>query len=115
MGTSALLRQHSHGKDVAQIIKAAIEVIEYVKSQGLEVRFSTEDSFRSNLVDILSVYKTVDKIGVNRVGVSDTIGCAYPRQVYDLIQTLRGVVCESSPRNTSFLKTAIKKAKKRHK
>ncbi|KAL3290877.1 ABC multidrug transporter [Colletotrichum asianum] len=92
MGTSALLRQHSHGKDVAQIIKAAIEVIEYVKSQGLEVRFSTEDSFRSNLVDILSVYKTVDKIGVNRVGVADTVGCANPRQVYDLIQTLRGVV-----------------------
>ncbi|EQB45813.1 ABC transporter [Colletotrichum gloeosporioides Cg-14] len=92
MGTSALLRQHSHGKDVAQIIKAAIKVIEYVKSQGLEVRFSTEDFFRSNLVDILSVYKTVDKIGVNRVGVADTIGCANPRQVYDLIQTLRRVV-----------------------
>ncbi|KDN69746.1 putative lysine-5 [Colletotrichum sublineola] len=92
MGTSALLRQHSHGKDVAQIIKAAIQVIEYVKSQGLEVRFSTEDSFRSNLVDILSVYKTVDNIGVNRVGVADTIGCADPRQVYDLIHTLRGVV-----------------------
>ncbi|KAF9877442.1 homocitrate synthase, variant 1 [Colletotrichum karsti] len=92
MGTSALLRQHSHGKDVATIIKSAIEVIEYVKSKGLEVRFSTEDSFRSNLVDILSVYRTVDKIGVNRVGVADTIGCANPRQVYDLIRTLRGVV-----------------------
>ncbi|KAL0931121.1 homocitrate synthase [Colletotrichum truncatum] len=92
MGTSALLRQHSHGKDVAYIIKSAIEVIEFVKSKGLEVRFSTEDSFRSNLVDILSVYKTVDKVGVNRVGVADTIGCANPRQVYDLIRTLRGVV-----------------------
>ncbi|KAK1994914.1 HMGL-like-domain-containing protein [Colletotrichum falcatum] len=92
MGTSALLRQHSHGKDVAQIIRAAIEVIEYVKSRGLEVRFSTEDSFRSNLVDILSVYRAVDKVGVDRVGVADTIGCANPRQVYDLIHTLRGVV-----------------------
>ncbi|KAI8196472.1 Homocitrate synthase, partial [Colletotrichum sp. SAR 10_76] len=59
---------------------------------GLGLKVSTEDSFRSNLVDILSVYKTVDKIGVNRVGVADTIGCANPRQVYDLIQTLRGVV-----------------------
>ncbi|KAK1598651.1 homocitrate synthase mitochondrial precursor [Colletotrichum navitas] len=92
MGTSALLRQHSHGKDVAQIIKAAIEVIEYVKCRGLEVGFFTEDSFRSNLVDILSVYKAVDTIGVNRVGVADTIGCANPRQVYDLIHTLRDVV-----------------------
>lgn len=29
---------------------------------------------------------------MNRVGVADTVGCASPRQVYDLIRTLRGVV-----------------------
>jgi len=29
---------------------------------------------------------------VNRVGVADTVGCANPRQVYDLVRTLRGVV-----------------------
>lgn len=41
---------------------------------------SSEDSFRSNLVDLLSIYSTVDKIGVNRVGIADTVGCASPRQ-----------------------------------
>ncbi|KAL0929955.1 ABC multidrug transporter [Colletotrichum truncatum] len=80
MGKSALLRQHSHGKNAAQIIKAAIKVIEYVKSQDLEVRFSTEDSFRSNLVEILSVYKTVDKTRVNTCDIEthfhDDTGCA---------------------------------------
>ena len=59
---------------------------------GIEVRFSTEDSFRSDLVDLLSIYQTVDKIGVNRVGIADTVGCANPRQVYELVRTLRGVV-----------------------
>ena len=59
---------------------------------GIEVRFSSEDSFRSDLVDLLSIYQTVDKIGVNRVGIADTVGCANPRQVYDLVRTLRGVV-----------------------
>jgi homocitrate synthase len=34
----------------------------------------------------------VDKIGVNRVGIADTVGCANPRQVYELVRTLRGVV-----------------------
>lgn len=34
----------------------------------------------------------VDKVGVNRVGIADTVGCATPRQVYDLVRTLRGVV-----------------------
>jgi len=92
IGTSKQLREHSHGKDMAYITKTAIEVIEYVKSQGCEVRFSSEDSFRSDLVDLLSLYKAVDAVGVHRVGVADTVGCATPRQVYDLVRTLRGVV-----------------------
>jgi homocitrate synthase len=74
------------------ITKTAIEVINFVKSKNIEVRFSSEDSFRSDLVDLLSIYQTVDKIGVNRVGIADTVGCANPRQVYELIRTLRGVV-----------------------
>ena len=111
IGTSSFLREHSHGKDMTWITKtcvvlspwhlgagqtdplcSAIEVINYVKSKGIEIRFSSEDSFRSELVDLLSIYRTVDKIGVNRVGVADTVGCADPRQVYDLVRTLRGVV-----------------------
>jgi homocitrate synthase len=91
-GTSSYLREFSHGKNISQIIESAIEVIEYIKSQGLEVRFSSEDSFRSDLVDLLTVYRAVDQIGVNRVGIADTVGVANPRQVYDLIKTLRGVV-----------------------
>lgn len=92
IGTSSFLREFSHGKDMAYITKTAIEVIEFVKTKGIEVRFSSEDSFRSDLVDLLSIYQTVDKIGVNRVGIADTVGCANPRQVYDLVRTLRGVV-----------------------
>jgi len=92
IGTSSFLREHSHGKDMTYILKTAIEVIEFVKSKNIEIRFSSEDSFRSDLVDLLSIYQAVDKIGVNRVGVADTVGCANPRQVYDLVRTLRGVV-----------------------
>lgn len=91
-GTSSYLREFSHGKDIPYIIDTAIDVIEFVKGQGLEVRFSSEDSFRSDLVDLLTIYRAVDKIGVNRVGIADTVGVADPRQVYDLIRTLRSVV-----------------------
>ncbi|POS88325.1 mitochondrial putative homocitrate synthase, partial [Erysiphe pulchra] len=92
IGTSSYLMEHSHGKDMTYITNTAIEVINFVKSHNIEIRFSSEDSFRSNLVDLLSIYSTVDKVGVNRVGIADTVGCASPRQVYDLIRTLRGVV-----------------------
>ncbi|KAL8993503.1 MAG: hypothetical protein Q9169_006291 [Polycauliona sp. 2 TL-2023] len=92
IGTSSYLREHSHGKDMSYIIKTAVEVIEYVKSTGKEIRFSSEDSFRSDLVDLLSIYSAVDKVGVTRVGIADTVGVATPREVYDLVRTLRGVV-----------------------
>lgn len=92
MGTSKFLREYSHGKDMTYITKAAVEVINFVKSKGIEIRFSTEDSFRSDLVDLLSIYQVVDKVGVNRVGIADTVGVANPRQVYDLVRTLRSVV-----------------------
>ena len=91
-GTSSYLREFSHGKSIREIIDSAVQVIEFIKSQGLEVRFSSEDSFRSDLVDLLTVYREVDQIGVNRVGIADTVGIATPLQVHDLVRTLRGVV-----------------------
>ncbi|KAB5572342.1 homocitrate synthase [Coniochaeta sp. 2T2.1] len=92
IGTSQILMDNSHHKSMAQITETAIEVVQYIKSQGVEVRFSSEDSFRSNLVDLLSLYQAVDKAGCDRVGIADTVGCATPRQVYKLVRTLREVV-----------------------
>jgi len=42
--TSKELRKASHGKEIAEIIDHSLEVIEYVKSEGKNVRFSSEDS-----------------------------------------------------------------------
>ncbi|KAH8176574.1 HMGL-like domain-containing protein [Sarocladium implicatum] len=92
IGTSQFLQKYSHGKSIEMIKSMALEVIEYVKSEGREVRFSSEDSFRSDFNDIMTLYKAADAAGVNRVGVADTVGCATPRQVYELVRTLRGVV-----------------------
>ncbi|KAJ2541119.1 homocitrate synthase lys21 [Coemansia sp. RSA 1853] len=92
IGTSSYLREFSHGKDMQYIIDTATEVIQYIKGEGLEVRFSSEDSFRSDIVDLLNLYRAVDKLGVNRVGIADTVGCASPDQVAELVRTLRGVV-----------------------
>ncbi|KFY89208.1 hypothetical protein V500_05870 [Pseudogymnoascus sp. VKM F-4518 (FW-2643)] len=102
IGTSSFLREFSHGKDMAYITKSAIEVIEFVKSKGLEIRFSSEDSFRSDFVDLLTLYKAVDEAGVDRVGIADTVGCASPRTVYELIRTLRGVISQKTDIETHF-------------
>ena len=91
-GTSSYLRKFSHGKSIEQIVEAAQEVVSYIKRQGLEVRFSSEDSFRSDEQDLILVYSAVDKLGINRVGIADTVGVATPLQVYDLVGKLRKLV-----------------------
>ncbi len=91
-GTSSELRQFSHGRDLAQIIEQSTEVIEFVKSQGRNVRFSSEDTFRSEKKDLLKVYAAADEVGVNRVGLADTVGVATPSQVRELVADVRAVV-----------------------
>ncbi len=90
IGTSSYLRDFSHGKDIEQIIDMAQEVVAYLLGQGVETRFSTEDSLRSDVADILRVYEAVDRLGLHRVGIADTVGVGTPQQIYSLVKTLHG-------------------------
>jgi homocitrate synthase len=88
-GTSSMLRKFSHGKSIEEIIESAREVIDFIKASGCEVRFSSEDTFRSEEHDLLRVYQAVDAMGVNRVGLADTVGVATPRQIFALVSELK--------------------------
>ncbi len=89
IGTSSQLREFSHGKSVPEIIRLAEEVFTYLKAQNVEMRFSTEDSLRSDPKDLFAVYEAVDALGINRVGIADTVGIGTPMQVYRLVSELR--------------------------
>lgn len=93
-GTSSFLREFSHGKNIGQIIEAAQEVISWIKTNhpDLQIRFSAEDTFRSEEADLMAVYKAVSDLGVHRVGLADTVGVATPRQVYTLVREVRKVI-----------------------
>jgi homocitrate synthase len=87
--TSRILRDSSHKSSIQQIVDAMGPSIELALSAGIEVRFSCEDAFRSDEADLLTVYKAAEKLGVQRVGVTDTVGIATPRQVYALVRAVR--------------------------
>ena len=92
IGTSDYMRQYSHGRSLEQVIDMGQEVIAYLRANDVETRFSTEDTFRSNFADVMTVYRAMDLAGVDRVGVADTVGVADPLQTYNLISNLRDVV-----------------------
>lgn len=91
IGTSPQLMEHSHGKNIREIIDLAMDVLGYIREQAPDVilRFSTEDTFRSSESDLLRVYLAIAGTGfVNRLGVADTVGVALPTQVYNMVHQL---------------------------
>ena len=88
-GMSGLLRLHSHGHDLPAMIACAERCIRLARAHGLTVRFSSEDAFRTERGDLLAMYRAVDALGVDRIGIADTVGIAAPRQVGELVTTLR--------------------------
>ena len=92
MATSEILRAHSHKKGIDEILRIAETTISYVQKYGLEVRFSCEDTFRSKMEDVLRVYSEVGAMGVDRIGIADTVGIATPLDVYRVVSAVREAV-----------------------
>ena len=94
IGTSSYLREFSHGLAMQQVIDRSVEVLTWLRAQApnLEIRFSTEDSFRSEEADLFRVYLAVDRVGVDRFGIADTVGIATPMRVYQLVSGVRRLV-----------------------
>jgi homocitrate synthase len=90
--TSDVLRRASHRRSLDEVIDIACRVISHVRSAGREIRFSCEDAFRSDLEEILAVYRAVDACGPNRVGIADTVGIATPREVEEMVVAVRAAV-----------------------
>ena len=59
--------------------------LQRVRDAGRYVGFSAEDSFRSDIVDLLHVFDAVVDAGVQRIGLPDTVGIATTRHVEQLI------------------------------
>src|SRR6266436_5156029 len=87
-GTSAELRTFSHGRHIDRMLTETIPLIQSIRAAGRYVRFSAEDAFRSDLVDLLTVFDAVVDAGAQRIGLPDTVGIATPRQVEQLVRLI---------------------------
>ncbi|NJN17374.1 MAG: homocitrate synthase [Oscillochloris sp.] len=93
--TSDQLRHASHGLDLDTILERAEIVIAYLRRHGVAVRFSCEDTFRTDPSQMLRIYRAVEGMGVQRVGLADTVGIASPREVQARVALVRAALhCE---------------------
>nr|MDO8098205.1 2-isopropylmalate synthase [Candidatus Njordarchaeota archaeon] len=64
------------GRD--EIVRRAVESIEYVRAHGMKADFVAEDSTRSDVDFVARVFKSVVEAGADRVVVADTVGFMRP-------------------------------------
>jgi homocitrate synthase len=50
----------------------------------------------TTLKDLLTIYQAMDALGVDRVGLADTVGIATPLQVLETVKMVRGVLSEGT-------------------
>ncbi len=92
IGTSDLHIKHKFRKDRKFVLDKIINGIEYAKSRGVQVSMSAEDTTRTDLEFLLSVYMVAEAAGADRIGVTDTLGCASPEAISFLVAQAKEAV-----------------------
>lgn len=72
-----------------EVLEAAVTSIEYARAHGLKTGFSTEDTTRSDFDFLRHIYVAANDAGADRIGITDTIGCATPTSIADLVNFIK--------------------------
>src|SRR5512145_900725 len=64
----------------------ALEVADFIKSHGLKSRFTMEDASRTDPLFLVEMCKEMNRRGIERVSIPDTVGIMRPRGMYNLVK-----------------------------
>jgi 2-isopropylmalate synthase len=72
-------------KAIDQISKA----ISYAKDHGLKVRYTPEDSTRTEYENLMLASRAAVDAGADRISIADTVGAMTPVKIYNLVKKIR--------------------------
>jgi len=75
------------GRD--EVVRAAVDAVEYAKAHGLTVEFSAEDATRSDPQFLVRVFQEVVDAGADRLDIADTVGVMWPSRMAWLVRFVR--------------------------
>lgn len=74
---------------IEKVIDSSAQSIALAKSNGLKVRFTIEDSTRTNPQLLRMVYENAIALGADRICLADTLGILEPKEVEQTVKMLR--------------------------
>lgn len=64
----------------------ALEVADYIKAHGLKSRFTMEDASRTEPEFLVEMCKEMNRRGIERISIPDTVGIMRPRGMHQLVR-----------------------------
>ena len=75
-----------------EALDRAVKTVEYAKSHGLKIRFTVEDGSRADPQFLIKICKAIDKAGVDRISLPDTVGILRPIGMYNFVKRVRSEI-----------------------
>ncbi len=89
IATSPIHMKYKLKKSADEILKMAVEAVEYAKSFTDDVEFSSEDAGRSDIEFLVEITQAVIEAGATTVNIPDTVGYLLPFEYGEMIATLK--------------------------
>lgn len=71
-----------------QATNICIKAIKYAKKNKMEVRFTPEDSTRTDIEYLIEICQKAKSAGADRIGIADTVGIKQPEEFGKLVKTI---------------------------
>ncbi|KUO82585.1 MAG: homoaconitate hydratase [Vulcanisaeta sp. JCHS_4] len=89
IATSDIHMKYKLGTGRDEVVRAAVDAVEYAKAHGLTVEFSAEDATRSDPQFLVRVFQEVVNAGADRLDIADTVGVMWPSRMAWLVRFVK--------------------------
>ncbi len=92
ISTSEVQMKYALGMTPEQVLKAAVDSVQYVKDHGLVCEFSPMDATRTDAAFLKKICKAAEEARADRINIPDTVGIMEPRSFEKLIRDIKATV-----------------------
>jgi isopropylmalate/homocitrate/citramalate synthase len=85
VGTSEIHLKYKLKKSREEVLAMTAEALDHCKARGVPASVSAEDTTRTDPEFLMRFYREAEANGAVRVGVTDTLGCATPEAITELV------------------------------
>ena len=87
--SSSIQLEHKLRKTEKEMLKTALDCVQYAKDHGLIIELSAEDSTRADIKFLRKLFSSGVAMGADRICACDTVGVLTPERAYSLFKKLK--------------------------